>query len=173
MFIFPIVKDHLHISTVVLYMSGMDSCDPVSISADCLCHQGTLLLTEITLIRVCFLSLARSKLRLCSANHGAGYFSNLTCDWLSIVWAYSEQETENGPWIQFMAWINDYIYMIIGDNSSSFIPQLHWLELDDGMSNSILQRAMRCNHLFIAYSYINDTWESLLERKILCCRHIG
>ena len=36
----------------------------------------------------CFLSLARSKLRLCSANHRAGYFSNLACDWLSIVWAY-------------------------------------------------------------------------------------
>ena len=45
-----------------------------------------------------FLSLARSKLRLCSANHRAGYFSNLACDWLSIVWAYSGQETENGPW---------------------------------------------------------------------------
>ena len=42
--------------------------------------------------------LARSNLRLCSANHRAGYFSNLACDWLSIVWAYSEQETENGPW---------------------------------------------------------------------------
>ena len=44
-----------------------------------------------------FLSLAPSKLRLCSANHRAGYFSNLACDWLSIVWAYSKQETENGP----------------------------------------------------------------------------
>ena len=42
-----------------------------------------------------FLSLARSKLRLCSANHRAGYFSNLDGDWRSIVWAYSEQETEN------------------------------------------------------------------------------
>ena len=29
--------------------------------------------------------------------HRAGYFSNLPCDWLSIVWVYSEQETENGP----------------------------------------------------------------------------
>ena len=26
-----------------------------------------------------------------------GYLSNLACDWLSIVWAYSEQETGNGP----------------------------------------------------------------------------
>ena len=48
--------------------------------------------------RARFLSLARSKLRLCSANHRAGYFSNLHCDWLSIVWAYSSKRvTENGP----------------------------------------------------------------------------
>ena len=45
-----------------------------------------------------FLSLARSKLRLCSANHRPGYWSNLPCDWLSTAWAYSKQETENGPW---------------------------------------------------------------------------
>ena len=44
-----------------------------------------------------FLSLTQSKLRLCSANHRAGYFSNLACDWLSTVWAYSELKTENGP----------------------------------------------------------------------------
>ena len=47
--------------------------------------------------RARFLSLAPSKLRLCLANHRAGYLSNLACDWLSIVWAYSKQETENGP----------------------------------------------------------------------------
>ena len=51
----------------------------------------------MTKFRARFLSLAQSKLRLCSANHRAGYFSNLACDWLSIVWAYSEQDTENGP----------------------------------------------------------------------------
>ena len=45
-----------------------------------------------------FLSLAWSKLKLCSANHMAGYFSNLACDWLRIDWTYSEQETENWPW---------------------------------------------------------------------------
>ena len=42
-----------------------------------------------------FLSLAWSELRLCSANHGPGYWSNLPCDWPSTAWAYSEQETEN------------------------------------------------------------------------------
>ena len=36
-----------------------------------------------------FLSLTQSKLRLCSANNRAAY--------LSTVWAYSEQETENRP----------------------------------------------------------------------------
>ena len=41
-------------------------------------------------IRARFLSLTRSKLRLCSANHRAGYFSNRACGWVSIVWAYSE-----------------------------------------------------------------------------------
>ena len=33
----------------------------------------------------CFLSIARSKLWLCSANHRPGYFSNLACGWLSII----------------------------------------------------------------------------------------
>ena len=51
----------------------------------------------ITGHRARFLSLARSKLRLCSANHMPGYWSILPCDWPSTAWAYSEQETENGP----------------------------------------------------------------------------
>ena len=46
-----------------------------------------------------FLSLARSKLRLCSANHRPSYWSNLPCDWLSTAWAYSKQGTEYGPCI--------------------------------------------------------------------------
>ena len=36
-----------------------------------------------------FLFLARSKLRLCSANHRPGYCSNLPCDWPSTARAYS------------------------------------------------------------------------------------
>ena len=44
-----------------------------------------------------FLSLAQSKLRLCSVNHRPGYWSNLPCDWPSTTWAYSKQETENVP----------------------------------------------------------------------------
>ena len=36
-----------------------------------------------------FLSLARSKLRLWSANHRPGYWSNRPCDWPSTAWAYS------------------------------------------------------------------------------------
>ena len=48
--------------------------------------------------RARFLSVARSKLRLCSANHRPGYWSNLPCDWPSTAYAYSEQDTENWPW---------------------------------------------------------------------------
>ena len=48
--------------------------------------------------RARFLSLAPSKLRLRSANHRPGYWNNLSCNWPSTAWAYSEQETENGPW---------------------------------------------------------------------------
>ena len=53
--------------------------------------------------RARFLSLARSKLRLCSANHRPGYWSNLPCNWPSTAWAYSEQETENWPWTEVIA----------------------------------------------------------------------
>ena len=35
-----------------------------------------------------FLPLARGKLKLCSANHRPGYWSNLPCDWPSKAWAY-------------------------------------------------------------------------------------
>ena len=37
----------------------------------------------------------------CSANNRAGYFSNLACDWLSIVWAYCKQGIENRPWLPY------------------------------------------------------------------------
>ena len=51
----------------------------------------------LRLTRARFLSLTGSKLRLCSANHRPGYWSNLPCYWPNTAWAYSEQETENGP----------------------------------------------------------------------------
>ena len=53
------------------------------------------------------LSLARSNLRLCSANHRPGYWSNLPCDWPSTDWAYSELETENRPWKDCTQHTND------------------------------------------------------------------
>ena len=69
--------------------------------------------------RARFPSLAQSKLRLCSANHRADYFSNLDCDWLSIVWAYSEQMTENGPGI----WVNIGLYNGLLPNSTKPLPK--------------------------------------------------
>ena len=57
------------------------------------------LTSRVNISWACFLSLAWSKLRICSANHRPGYWSNLPCDWLSTAWAYSEQDT-----IQAHAW---------------------------------------------------------------------
>ena len=51
------------------------------------CHYATSLYLIQCSSRARFLYFARSKLRLCSANHRAGYFSNLVCDWPSTVWA--------------------------------------------------------------------------------------
>ena len=71
------------------------------------------------------LSLAWSKLRLCSANHRAGYFSNMACDWLSRVWAYSEQETENGPWLGVSS---GFARPITGQVTSVTCPVIGWAE---------------------------------------------
>ena len=65
-----------------------------------------------------FLSLAQSKLRLCSANHRSGYWGNLPCDWLSTAWAYSEQEIENGP----RTWMSNYISGFLCDVRCNYLP---------------------------------------------------
>ena len=65
---------------------------------------GATILEPCHEIRAHSLSLAQSKLRLRSANHRPGYWSNLPCDWPSTAWAYSEQETENGPWSLQIIW---------------------------------------------------------------------
>ena len=64
---------------------------PVSCLNICLSR----ILTAIE-ISVCFLSLARNKLNLWSANHIPKL--NLGCDWIIPTWASSEQETENILW---------------------------------------------------------------------------
>ena len=72
---------------------------PITHSVSSMLYQiGSPIICLALMIRASFLLLARSKPRLCLANHRAGYLSNLACDWLSIALAYSEQETENGPW---------------------------------------------------------------------------
>ena len=76
------------------------------------CHWMLLMISKpwfrywLGAIRARFLSLARSKLRLCSANHRPGYWSNLPCDWQSTAWAYSDQETK---WAQVIT-IHDINY---------------------------------------------------------------
>ena len=79
---------------------------------------------------------AMNELRLCSANHRPGYWSYLPCDWPSTAWAYSEQETENGPSARFY-WACQGLYYP-GDTtlsqtnaSAPFSLNLHchWLEV--------------------------------------------
>ena len=82
-----------------------------------------------------FLSLVHSKLRLCSANHRAGYFSNLACDCLSLVWAYSKQKTENGPWYMISTglghiWRSPFGCGIFNNNMSKHVQHwTHWGQL--------------------------------------------
>ena len=78
----------LHIWTTVTYLDGNISARHTT--------QGVTVSTAMSLTSTRFLSLARSKLRLCSTNHMPGYFSNLAFGWLSIVWVYTEIETESG-----------------------------------------------------------------------------
>ena len=66
------------------------------------------------IIRARFLSPAQSKLRLCSANHRAGYLSNLTCDWLSIVWALDRKWSRSGD-IHYTWWMIS-VYHIKNNN---------------------------------------------------------
>ena len=46
----------------------------------------------------CFLSLAQSKAQAVLGQSQGRLLQCLACDWWSIAWAYSENETENGPW---------------------------------------------------------------------------
>ena len=72
-----------------------------------------------------FLSLARNKLRLCSANHRAAYFSNLACDWQSIVWPYPD-DPANFP----VLWQCYTEYFICYENidTCNSLPSCHNLE---------------------------------------------
>ena len=64
---------------------------------------------------------------------GSDYWSNLPCDWLSKAWAYSEKETENGPWPLFLDLITRVAF-------SSILRwnELKWLVALNKMPNLIL-----------------------------------
>ena len=87
------VPSKIHAICFVLFCLAFDVNSCLSFGNICLIGTGTM----AKLFRARFLSFAWSKLRLCSANHRPGYWSNLPCDWPSTAWAYSELETENGP----------------------------------------------------------------------------
>ena len=113
-----------------------------------------------------FLPLAPSKLKLCSANHRAGYFSNLAGDWLSIVWAYSEQETENRPW-----WFETPSRPLWRHcNEFQIICRYRVL------ANHVSINALTCNlylgQLNIILIHLQNTWTLLSQMKYLCMRNV-
>ena len=114
-----------------------------------------------------FLSLSRSKLRLCLANHRAGYFSNLACDWLSIVWAYSEQETENGPCFtklhDKLTTLNEYFPLTRMKRRHSNRKQC----LCDGIKSSIRHKD-KLYHLYrkVYFVYNETTYKTKLQRSL-------
>ena len=59
-----------------------------------------------------------------------GYWSNLPCHWPSTAWAYSEQETENGPWCS--SWDLSFA------DRESGVDFLHAIIHRDSNSNSLL-----------------------------------
>ena len=81
----------------------------------------------ICITKACLLPLARGQLRVCSVNHRSGYFSNLACEWLSIVWAYSKQETEVGPRPPSFNWVKLSIITKVEFSNSLSHPVLGWL----------------------------------------------
>ena len=79
----------------------------------CYCaHYDVIVTYPHSMTRARFLSRARSKVRLCTANHRPSYWSNLPCDWPSTAWAYSEQKTENGPWSRSFCPIDLTMFLI-------------------------------------------------------------
>ena len=100
--------------------------------------------------RACFLSLARRKVRLCSVNHRPGYWSSLPCDWPSTAWAYSEQETENGPW--WFHYSKELPYLVPVSTSLGRSPAKARVEATISMWNSLSRTT---NH-FTGLSYMSS-----------------
>ena len=59
-----------------------------------------------------FLSLARGEPGLCSADHGAGYFSNLACGWLGFDWLAPGVRRKVGPGHDGCYFANNIIKLI-------------------------------------------------------------
>ena len=133
-----------------------------------------------------FLSLVRSKLRLCAGNHMQCYWSNLTCDWLSIVWTYSKQETENRAWglVQYRKsncgdkTILRPSYLHNGISYTGKTPSCHWIRAHGLVSiqdlhstelniNKIVIRLTACRPGWWRQHYDLDVWhiEGLVQER--------
>ena len=126
-----------------------------------------------------FLSLVRSKLRLCSANHRPGYWSNLPCDWPSTAWAYSVQETENGPWygaflmtVYSGQWSIFFVvfYTIENDLRPPSLPLTHWgRDKMDALSQTTFSRAFSSTKIVVFW--LNFHWKIFARVQLTIIQH--
>ena len=103
------------------------------------------------LSRARFLPLARRKLRLCSANHRPGYCT---------VWAYSEQETENGPWTT--CWTVEFCSFPFSSQAVPSTPSYPWGPLH---LRPICQRFLTTQVDFLSLRVLDsiDLWLRLVQ----------
>ena len=94
------------------------------------------------------------------AIHRADYFSNMACDWLSIVWAYLEQETENWPWCHKYKinafWLVFYFWITLFGKSIA----LSKITMQMSCINSIAQNDTCCLILVLKINVISN-WKLL------------
>ena len=149
---------------------------------------GSLFKTGVVNDQARFLSFAQSKLRLWSANHRTGYFSNLACDWLIIVGAYSEQDTENGPWPQdtanssnlsptaFLVWLcprhvrhalRRVQYWICRHDHSSHLREWEFLRLLEGARRRSCPSLLRwCQTSMVWMSFLLASCNGMMQAEL-------
>ena len=125
-----------------------------------------------------------------SAHHKAGYFSNMACDWLSIVWTYSEQGTEHGSWNDLLSDGNFnvpslklFIYVYESTNetrSSIFHLYMMWrfhdtsciYQMDNVAVYDIKMQMRGIENFLNIWCYIDPYWSKKYFRKSAAFRVI-
>ena len=120
-----------------------------------------------------FLSLAWSKLKICSANHRPFCWSKLSCDWRSTAWFYSEQETEwpwsmrgsslMQPWRRLRHWLRNVITgALISPGRNDLFSMNEWTA---ALSSTGKVRSFKSllTYRGIKYTFTESKWKFVLK----------